>query len=83
MDFLCFTYSLTISIQITQSISQIELLEKQITELDERIKSIMLEMDSVILTIPGIVFLNGAMILGEIGDISDFQLLQSFQPMLV
>ena len=32
----------------------------------------MLEMDSVILTIPGIGFLNGAMILGEIGDISRF-----------
>lgn len=62
----------SLSIQITQSISQIELLEKQITELDERIKSIMLEMDSVILTIPGIGFLNGAMILGEIGDISRF-----------
>ena len=32
----------------------------------------MLEMDSVILTIPGIGFLNGAMILGEIGNISRF-----------
>lgn len=61
-----------LSIQITQTISQIELLEKQIDELDESIKSIMLEMDSVILTIPGIGFLNGAMILGEIGDISRF-----------
>jgi len=61
-----------VSIQITQSISQIELLEKQIIELDDTIKSIMLEMDSVILTIPGVGFLNGAMILGEIGDISRF-----------
>lgn len=61
-----------VSIQITQSISQIELLEKQIIELDETIKSIMLEMNSVILTIPGIGFLNGAMILGEVGDISRF-----------
>lgn len=61
-----------VSIQITQSISQIELLEKQITELDETIKSIMLEMNSVILTIPGIGYLNGAMILSEIGDISRF-----------
>lgn len=32
----------------------------------------MLEMDSVIMTIPGIGFLNGAMILGQIGDISRF-----------
>jgi transposase len=60
------------SIQITQTISQIELLEMQLDELDEAIKSIMLEMDSVILTIPGIGFLNGAMILGEIGDLSRF-----------
>lgn len=47
-------------------------MEKQINELDESIKAIMIEMDSVILTIPGIGFLNGAMILGEIGDISRF-----------
>jgi len=66
------TGNTSVSIQITQSISQIELLEKQIVELDENIKSLMLEMDSVILTIPGIGFLNGAMILGEIGDISRF-----------
>ena len=32
----------------------------------------MIAMDSVILTVPGIGFLNGAMILGEIGDISRF-----------
>lgn len=66
------TGNTSVSIQITQSISQIELLEKQIAELDEAIKSIMLEMNSIILTIPGIGFLNGAMILGEIGDISRF-----------
>jgi transposase len=66
------TGNTSVSIQITQSISQIELLEKQINELDEAIKSIMIEMNSVILTIPGIGFLNGAMILGEIGDVSRF-----------
>lgn len=61
-----------ISIQITHTINQIELLKKQISELDESIKSIMLDMNSVISSIPGIGFLNGAMILGEIGDISRF-----------
>ena len=66
------TGNTSVSIQITQSIMQIELLEKQIVELDEAIKSIMLEMNSIILTIPGIGFLNGAMILGEIGDVSRF-----------
>ena len=66
------TGNTAVSIQITQSITQIELLEQQLNVLDENIKSIMIEMDSVILTIPGIGFLNGAMILGEIGDISRF-----------
>lgn len=66
------TGNTSISIQITQSISQIELLENQIVELDETIKALMIELDSVILTIPGIGFLNGAMILGEIGDIKRF-----------
>jgi transposase len=66
------TGNTAVSIQITQSIAQIELLEKHITELDNAVESIMLEMDSIILTIPGIGFRNGAMILGEIGDISRF-----------
>jgi transposase len=67
------TGNTSVSIQITQSISQIELLEKQLAELDEAIKNIMLEMNPVILTIPGIGFLNGAMILGEVGDVLRFQ----------
>lgn len=66
------TGSAAISIQITQSIAQIELLEQQLADLDGVIETIMLDMDSVILTVPGIGFLNGAMILGEIGDISRF-----------
>lgn len=66
------TGNTAVSIQITQSITQIELLEQQLNIIDENIKSIMLEMDSIIMTIPGIGFLNGAMILGEIGDISRF-----------
>ena len=44
----------------------------QIKDLDAAIESIMLEMDSVIMSIPGIGYLNGAMILGEIGNISRF-----------
>lgn len=36
------------------------------------IEKIMISMDSVIMTIPGIGFLNGAMILGEMGDIKRF-----------
>lgn len=62
----------SIPIQLTHSIAQIELFEAQIKELDDTIKAMMLEMDSVIMSIPGIGYLNGAMILGEIGNISRF-----------
>lgn len=61
-----------ISIQITQTIAQIELIESQINELETIIESAVDELDSVIMTVPGIGKLNGAMILGEIGDIKRF-----------
>lgn len=61
-----------ISIQITQTIAQIELIESQINELETVIETAVDELDSVIMTIPGIGKLNGAMILGEIGDIKRF-----------
>lgn len=61
-----------VSIQITQTISQIELLESQVDEIDTVIKKIMSDINSVITTIPGISFVDGAMILGEIGNINRF-----------
>ena len=61
-----------ISIQITQTIAQIELIEIQLDELEQIIGQAMDELDSVIMTVPGIGILNGAMILGEIGDIHRF-----------
>ena len=61
-----------ISIQITQTIAQIELIESQLDELEQIIGQAMDELDSVIMTVPGIGKLNGAMILGEIGDIHRF-----------
>ena len=61
-----------ISIQITQTIAQIELIESQLDELELIIGQAMDELDSVIMTVPGIGKLNGAMILGEIGDIHRF-----------
>ena len=45
----------------------------QLTEVEASIREIMDKMDSVIKTIPGIGYLNGAMIIGEIGDISHFK----------
>ena len=63
----------TLSLQILQSIQQIEMYTVQLTEVETSIHKIMDKMDSVIKTIPGIGYLNGAMIIGEIGDISRFE----------
>lgn len=63
----------TLSLQILQSINQIELYTSQLKEVEDTINEIMNRMDSVIKTIPGIGTLNGAMILGEIGDIHRFE----------
>jgi transposase len=62
----------TVSIQITQTISQIELLDSQIEKVEAEMTEIMRFNDSVIMTIPGIGYINGGMILGEIGDIYRF-----------
>ena len=62
----------TVSIQITQTISQIELLDSQIDRVEAEMTDIMKFNDSVIMTIPGIGSVNGGMILGEIGDIHRF-----------
>ena len=63
----------TLSLQILQSIEQIEMYSQQISKVEASISEIMDTMDSVIKTIPGIGNLNGAMIIGEIGDISRFE----------
>lgn len=62
----------SIAIQITQSLEQIELYDRQEGEVLAEIESIMKLLGSIIMTIPGIGYLNGAMILGEIGDINRF-----------
>ena len=62
----------SLSIQITQSIEQIELLDRQLEMIESEMKDIVLSLDSVIMTIPGIGYVNGGMILGEIGDIHRF-----------
>ena len=63
----------TLSLQIFQSIQQIEMYTEQLADVENSIREVMDRMDSVIKTIPGIGALNGAMILGEIGDISRFK----------
>ena len=62
----------SLSIQIKHSLKQIELLDSQIKEIDLKIKEIMDELNSVILTIPGISYTLGAIILSEIGNIDKF-----------
>lgn len=61
-----------LSIQITHTIAQIELLDSQLNRVESEMADIMKFNDSVIMTIPGIGYINGGMILGEIGNISRF-----------
>lgn len=44
----------SISMQITQSIEQIELLDSKVDKVESEMKAIMLSLDSVIMIIPGI-----------------------------
>ena len=62
----------SLSVQITQSIAQIELLDSQLDAVESEMKDIVTSLDSVIMTIPGIGPINGGMIIGEIGDINRF-----------
>ena len=61
-----------LSLQVTQSVEQIELLDRHVKDIETQMTEIMLGLDSVIMTIPGIGYVNGGMILGEIGDIHRF-----------
>ena len=61
-----------LSIQITQTIAQIELLDSQLKQIEAEMTEIMKFHDSVIMTIPGIGYINGGIVLGEIGDIHRF-----------
>ena len=62
----------SVALQMTQTIELIELLDKQVKTVESDMESIVKSLDSVIMTIPGIGYINGGMILGEIGDISRF-----------
>lgn len=62
----------SLSIQITQTIEQIELLDSQLFHTELEMANIVTCLHSVIMTIPGIGATNGGMILGEIGDIHRF-----------
>jgi transposase len=67
------TFSGSIGFELQQTIRLIQNVNTEMDALDDQIKRIMLDLESPILTIPGISFTLGAIILSEIGDISRFQ----------
>ena len=60
------------SLELKHTIKLIRELDLEIAEIENEIKRIMDEMNSPILTIPGISYRMGAMIIAEIGDFSRF-----------
>ena len=63
----------TLSLQIKHAILQIELFDEQIKEVESLYQEILDEMNSPILTIPGMSYNQAAVILGCIGDINRFE----------
>lgn len=60
-------------IQIRHLVSQIELLEKQISEIDKKIEEFSVQNNSPILSIPGISHFSGTSIISELGDICNYK----------
>jgi transposase len=58
--------------ELRQSIRLIQGIQEEIDELEAEIKNVMKEIDSPILSIPGIGFVLGPIILSEIGNIENF-----------
>lgn len=65
-------YSSITEFELTQIIQQIDLYEKQIKEVDKKIQEMMDTLDSPIVTIPGISYRLGSIIIAEIGDVLNF-----------
>lgn len=59
-------------IQIKHLVSQIELINAQIAEIDKKIEEFSLHANSPILSIPGISHFSGTSILAELGDIGNY-----------
>lgn len=66
------TGSAALSFELRQTIQHIRFLQEQIDMLDKEIKAAMIQLDSPILTVPGISYVLAATILAEIGDINAF-----------
>ena len=59
-------------IQIKHLVSQIELIQDQINEVDKKIEEFSTNLNSPILSIPGISHFSGTSILSELGDIHNY-----------
>ena len=62
----------SVSFELKQTISIIQFIQEQLDDVEKRIKEILKEINSPILSIPGISFKTADSILAEIGDISRF-----------
>lgn len=58
--------------ELRQHLQSVDFLKQQVKDIDQQIKEIMTELNAPIITIPGISYTLGAMILAEIGDIKNF-----------
>ena len=59
-------------IQIKHLLAQIELIQEQIAEIDKKTEEFSLQMNSPILTIPGVSHFSGTSILAELGEICNY-----------
>ncbi len=66
------TISRSLSFELKQVIQTILFLQSQIDEIDKELKSLMEELNSPLMTIPGISYVTAAYILAEIGNINNF-----------
>lgn len=67
------TYNFGDAFELKQTVQRIQFLSSQMSDIEKEIDSVMLELNSPITSIPGIGNLLGATILGEIGDVSNFE----------
>ena len=66
------TISRSLSFELKQVIQTILFLQSQIDDIDKELKNVIDELNSPILSIPGISYVTAAYILAEIGDINNF-----------
>ena len=66
------TISRSLSFELRQVIKTILFLQSQIDDIDKELKSLIYELNSPIMSIPGISYVTVAYILAEIGDINNF-----------